>query len=450
MPSIAQIAQAMRSVFVERAALAARVAGFVQRQRELTGPRFVQLTVASFLAHPDAGYETLVGVASDYGVLISPQGLANRFDQRAVTLLELTLRAAMQQSLAADPAVLPLLNRFVAVSVEDSTVIALPDALADRFPGCGGNRNNAKAACKAQFRWELRSGRLEGPLLHEGRASDRAVTFRERVVEGTLRIRDLGYWQLDELKQDAEDGRFWLSRLKPGTALFVADGTRIELFELLTVDTPDQQEWAVQMGVRQKLDCRLIARRVAKEEQEARKRRTAKTAKRKGRSVSAAAEARCEWDVVVTNVPQELLSAEEVWVLLGVRWQIELLFKLWKSHGKLDVSRGVLPARVLCELYAKFIALLVQHWLLLAGCWQYANRSLVKASRVVRAWGERLFRALVDGESQRLETVLEAVIAAISRVRRQTRRKTEPGTWELLGGVPATETGEPTALHVFT
>jgi hypothetical protein len=424
----------MRSIFVERARIAARATSFVQRHRQLDGPQFVQIVVASFLAHPDASYETMLGVAAEHGVHLSPQGLANRFDQRALSLLELTLRATMQQALAADPVVLPLLDRFHAVCVEDSTIIALPDALAERFPGCGGNRNNAKAACKAQFRWELRSGRLDGPILHEGRAADRAVSFRERVAKGTLRIRDLGYWQLDDLKQDADDGRFWLSRLKPGTALFVADGTRTELRELLTVDTP-QQEWAVQIGVRQRLACRLIARRVSKEEQEARKRRTAKTAKRKGRKLTAAAEARCEWDVVVTNVPCEQLSADEVWILLSVRWQIELLFKLWKSHGKLDVSRGVLPTRVLCELYAKFIALLVQHWLLLAGCWQHADRSLVKAARVVRAWGERLFRALSD--EKRLEALLEDVVAAIGRVRRQTRRKAEPGTWQLLSGVPA-------------
>lgn len=435
MPSIAQIAQAMHAVFVERAALATRLADFVQRQRQLTGPQFVQLTVAGFLAHPDASYETLTAVASEQGIHISPQGLANRFDQRAVLLFEHTLRATLQQSLAADPAVLPLLDRFVAVSVEDSTVIALPDALADRFPGCGGNRNNAKAACKAQFRWELRSGRLDGPILHEGRAADRSVSFRERVAKGTLRIRDLGYWQLDDLKQDATDGRFWLSRLKPGTALFLADGSRTELLELLTADSPEQQEWAVQIGVRQKLACRLIARRVPKEEQEARKRRTAKTAKRKGRLLSAAAEARCAWDVVVSNVPPEVLSADEVWILLAVRWQIELLFKLWKSHGKLDVSRGVLPARVLCELYAKFIALLVQHWLLLAGCWQHGDRSLVKAARVVRAWGERLFRAL--GNKKRLKAILEDLVAAIGRARRQTRRKAEPGMWQLLGGTTA-------------
>lgn len=434
MPSIAQLAQTLRTIFHERAAIASRLSGFVQRHRQLSGPQFAQLVVAGFLAHPEASYETLVGVASGLGVQLSPQGLANRFDQRAVALLEHLLRDTFQHALAADPAVLPLLDRFVAVSVEDSTIISLPDALAPTFPGCGGNRNNARAACKLQFRWELRSGQLEGPIIQEGRAADRAVSFRERVAKGTLRIRDLGYWQLDELAQDDRDERFWLSYLKPGTALFLPDGTRSELLTLLQPDTPDQHEWAIALGVKQKIACRLLARRVPEDEVAARERRARKTAKRKHRAFSPAAQARCEWDVLVTNVPAEMLTTEEAWLLVSVRWQIELLFKLWKQHGKLDVSQGKLPERVLAELYAKLIALLLQHWLLLAGCWRHVDRSLVKAARVVRAWGERLFGALANGPH--LEALLSDLVAAIGRTRRQTRRKKEPATWQLLGGTP--------------
>lgn len=431
MPSIAQLAQAVRLIFQHRASIAARLHGLARRERLLSGPQFVQTLVGGFLADPHATYETLAEFAADLGAPVSPQALAKRVAQPAVATLADLLAATTQQVLAADPLAASLLARFAAVTVEDSTVIGLPDALADLFPGCGGNRNNAKAALKAQFRWELRSGRLEGPLLHEGRASDRAVSFRERVAKGTLRLRDLGYWQLEDLKRDSDDGRFWLMRLKPGTALFLPDGTRHDLLSLLATSSGNQAEWNVELGVQQRVKSRLFARRVSTEEVGKRQRRAAATAKRKGRTLSQAAETRCSWEVLVTNVPEEVLNAEEAWVLYGLRWQIELLFKLWKSHGGLDTSRGSEPERVMAELYAKFIALLVQHWLLLAGCWQHADRSLVKAARVVRRWAERLFRALNEGPG-RLEAVLEAMIAAIGRAGRQTRRKKEPGAWQLL------------------
>jgi hypothetical protein len=435
MPSIPQIVTAMQTVLCDQATDAARMHGLIRRHRRMSGAQFVQTVVGSFLAHPDATYETMVGVAADLGVTITPQGLEARFDPAAVACLHQVLAATMHQTMTADPAVLPLLDRFVAVEVQDSTTIALPDALADQFAGCGGSHGRVAAAVKAQFRWELRSGRLDGPLLQDGRASDRAVEFVRRAAPGTLRLRDLGYWHLDDLLQDAQDGRFWLTRPKPGTALTTIDGQRVALVDLLEAQTAEMLEVPIQLGARHRLPARLLARRLDPETVAARLRRVEQTARRKGRRVSATTRLLCAWEVLVTNLTAAQLRAHEAWILYGVRWQIELLFKLWKQSGKLDMSRGTQPARVLAELYAKFIGLVIQHWLLLAGCWQQADRSLTKAAKVVRAWAERLMRALTD--TTRLEHLVTDLVAAIQRAGRQTRRKKQPGTWQLLGGQPS-------------
>src|SRR4051812_30630081 len=67
-------------------------------------------------------------------------------------------------------------------------------------------------------------------------------------------------------------------------------------------------------------------------------------------------------------------------------WQIELIFKLWKQHMQIDHSVSQNPYRVLCELYIKLMAALVQHWIVLASpCWQLPNKSLVKANKVIAA-----------------------------------------------------------------
>lgn len=434
MPSIAQIASALQAVLITASQEAARTTGCFLRHRRFDGALLIQTLVATWLAHPDATYETMVGVAADLGVSITPQSLCERFTAPTAACLAQVLGVAVQQVMASEPATLPLLDRFAAVEIQDSTTIVLPDTLASEFQGCGGSRGRVAAACKAQFRWELRSGQLDGPILQDGRASDRSVSFRHRCREGCLRLRDLGYWHLDDLAQDDRDGRFWLSRFKPGTALFLEDGHRQELGELLAATTTETLDLCVHLGVKHRLSCRLLARRLPEEVAEQRSRRARSTAKRKGRPVSAATLALCSWDVSVTNLTAEQLSAAEAWVLLRVRWQIELLFKLWKQHGKLDSSRGTQPYRVLCELYAKLIGLLIQHWILLAGCWTQADRSLVKAARRVRAWAERVFRALADRE--RLEQLLADLIAAVQRAGRQTRRKTTLGTWQLLGGTP--------------
>jgi hypothetical protein len=145
-----------------------------------------------------------------------------------------------------------------------------------------------------------------------------------------------------------------------------------------------------------------------------------------------------DWTVYVTNVPAERLSREEAFVLGRARWQIELLFKLWKSGGRLDESRSADPWRVLCEVYAKLIALLIQHWILLVGCWQRPERSLTRAAQTVREHAICLVRAL--GRPARLREELQAIAACLGVGCHIATRKTRPSAFQLwrdpaLGGL---------------
>jgi hypothetical protein len=73
--------------------------------------------------------------------------------------------------------------------------------------------------------------------------------------------------------------------------------------------------------------------------------------------------------MLITNVPADLLTVSEVIVLQRARWQIERFFRLWKDGGKIDEWQGRTPWRMLCEIYAKVMTMLMQHWLLVLGTW---------------------------------------------------------------------------------
>ena len=175
MTSIAQLAQVLQSVLTDTANRAARSTGFIQRQRAFDGAQFVQALVGTYLEKPTATTEDFVDTLASLGSTISVQGFADRFTDTAVACLEQVFQAALQQLVLANPRAVPLFERFSALFIQDSTVIRLPDALASVWQGCGGNREHLNAAVKGLVRLELREGQLAGPLLLDGRASDRSA-----------------------------------------------------------------------------------------------------------------------------------------------------------------------------------------------------------------------------------------------------------------------------------
>ena len=117
-------------------------------------------------------------------------------------------------------------------------------------------------------------------------------------------------------------------------------------------------------------------------------------------------------------------------MLLRARWQIELLWKLWKQDGSLDAWRRKPPWRILCELYAKLLGLLIQHWLLLLGGFQEPHRSLVKAAKAVRS--HAILLAYAEACALTLDFVVEKIQCATRSGSRLNTRKTHPNTSQLL------------------
>jgi hypothetical protein len=240
----------------------------------------------------------------------------------------------------------------------------------------------------------------------------------------------LGFFDLRQYAAWDARGVYWLSRLLGHTALFWADGTRFELAPWLQSVDPARGEYAILLGAVTRIPCRLIVERVPAEVAAARRAALHDEAHRRQQPVSAAAWTWAGWTIYVTNAPAALLSLEEVLVLAQARWQIELLFKRWKSLGQVDEWRSGQPWRIMCEVYAKLIGLLMQHWLLVVGCWANVDRSLRKATATVQRYGRRLSGVWRAG--RRLETVLQKLVRALKRRCRINKQAYRPATYQLL------------------
>lgn len=431
MVTIAQVARVMQTVLGPVAERAARATGVVQRASKLTGARLVQTLVFGWLAQPQARLSQLVQTAATLGVTITEQGLDARFSAASADCLREVLEAAVQVVLAADPVAIPVLRRFTAVVVQDCTTIALPAALVAAWPGCGGSTPTAGAAAmKVSVRLDLATGQLRGPYVEAGRTNDHVTTVATTPLPpGALRLADLGFFSLDDLADQHAQGVLFLSRWQPGTAVAMPDGQRQDLLALLARTTTALLDQPVLLGARHRLPVRLLAVRVPQEVADQRRRRLRTTARDQGRTVSAARLALCAWTVLITNVPAAQLTVQEALVLTRARWQIELLFKCWKQQQQVDEWRTTNPWRILTEVYAKLLAVIVQQWLILVGCWHLPNRSVVKATQAIQ--GHALHLASAFDALSRLCQALQVVARCLATGRLNTRH-TAPNTVHLL------------------
>jgi len=406
MTSIPQVAEAIRRILTAEADQLAREVGFIQRERVLSGADFVQTLLLGWLQEPEIAYDGLTQVLGRREVSITASGLSQRFTPEAAALLQRVLERLSAEQLEVEAVDLPLLKQFTAVIVEDSSILVLPEELAQVWRGCGGSAGMSAAALKLFVRWDVLRGKLEGPALEQGRRNDkRGPLAVEDLPDGCLYVADLGFFGVQRLTQVAgrEAGRrgrrkrYFVSRYQTKTVLLTRSRHRIKLRGVLPQQVGQVVEFGALLGQVGRLPVRVIVQRVPKEVADERRERIRETAQAHGRQPDEEVLYLADWTIVLTNVPRKRLSTEQVLVILRLRWQIERLFRLWKEHGHIDEWRSKKPWRILCEVYAKLGAMLIQQWLTQLGCWQDPHRSMVKAAQVVRREAGQLMVALSIG-----------------------------------------------------
>lgn len=422
MTTIAELAETMQTLLTTTADELAQKTGFIQRKRKVSGAGFAQALAFGFMANPAATREEVNQAAASAGMELSTPGLDKRFSAKAAYFLDGLLAKAVEQVISNVPQAQSVLSQFNGVFIGDGSVVALPEALASVFRG---NNGADDAAVKLAVQWDIQGGDLALWLSDATVHDQRTGIINRCLPAGALRLNDLGFFNLETFAQDDAQGVFFLSRYKGGTLVYHPDGSPLELVRYLQQQGDAPLALDILLG-KERLPCRLIALPVAPEQVGKRRNHLQQTASRKQQPVSARALALAAWTLYVTNVPA--LAPEAVAVLGCTRWQIECLFKLWKGVGLLDQTRSHDPYRVWCELYAKLLALLVQHWLMLLGCWQRLNRSLHRAAQLIHKYAFALVAVLSD--LTRLVPVLQQVVQVMAQTCGLSKRAAHPLTFQ--------------------
>ena len=113
-----------------------------------------------------------------------------------------------------------------------------------------------------------------------------------------------------------------------------------------------------------------------------------------------------------------------------------MLFKRWKSQGLIATLSGSTEVRQMVRVWARLIAVLVQHWLVVACSWGDPTRSWGKVSEAIRAFVGRMIGALDD--LLELSSVINTLCAVVAKTCQRNKRE-KPGTVELLNDVSLLE-----------
>ena len=231
------------------------------------------------------------------------------------------------------------LSSFSDVWVQDGSSFAVHDALAEVF---GGRFTKIRPAavelhtCTSLFRDQV----LRAEVAPD-KDPERRFLPRPEELKGKLLLMDRGYQSLEYWEQVDAAGGFFLGRgknnLNPRIVRFrgvPGRGKRLEgkpLQEVLR-RLPRQRldldvEWDRPGGKILRLRVVLVWTRPKK-----------------------------AYLVLVTNVPQSRLTARDVAQVYRLRWQIELLFKEWKSHANLHEFSSACPALVEGLIWASLCA----------------------------------------------------------------------------------------------
>ena len=222
-----------------------------------------------------------------------------------------------------------LLGGFKRVLLQDSTTVSLPSGLSGAYAG-SVSRGEQKAVMRLQCIINIKTMHWLDIVLKPFTTNDQSASKNVLCLlkAGDLLIRDLGYFSMDVFKQIEQRQAFYISRLRYGVNLYNTKGELINWKQLCRqkgiIDKP------VLAGMKQKLKLRIVMIPLP-DQTVAEKVRKAKADRDKRLNHSQDYYLWLRYNVFITNVDDEQLAAKQIGQVYKVRWQIEIIFKSWKS-----------------------------------------------------------------------------------------------------------------------
>lgn len=394
---------------------------FIRRKGKVSAKSFLNL--CTFLGEDlcSASLPTLCAkLEANEKILISPQALSKRFNKEAVNFIKNVFYEMLNlqnEVLRSNGDILK--NNFNRITIVDATGFKLDDKHEKECKGSG-----VKSSVKIQLQYDLLTGEFIHCELKEGCYSDASYleTLQSTIQENDLILKDLGYLKALDLKIIDDRGAFYISRVKVNTILYRKEevtgygkkGNLVkrdlyipinikELLEPLTEgETIELNDIYIGNTAKNRTKCRLILTKLTEECKLKKEIRNKNSNDRSGKVI-----AKNKWwlslNCYMTNVPKEVLSEEKIYETYSLRWQVEIMFKIWKSLFKIHEVKKAGLERIQCFIYGRLIMLLLTSSIVFTArnlTYTTTGKELseIKSFGIVQQYSNELYKNIFKGK----------------------------------------------------
>ena len=386
----------------------ARDTQFVCREGKIDGALFFDLIVFHGENLKSQSLNDLsVSLKDRHNVEITKQSLHERFNKYALAFLKEALERMLKQQLYIGSS--QYFQSFKRILIKDSTCFQIDESLAKDYPGSGGGGSDASV--RIQFEYDILSGSINDlsvNAFNEQDAND-SLTSIELINDGDLILRDLAYMGLKVLQSAENRKAFYLCRPNPIVHIFEQqpDGDYqelnfVEIKGYMKSHGINCLEKQVYIGCKEKFKTRLVVYLLPEQEVVKRIRKGEQNNKKKGRKpLSKEYKARAALNLFVTNASPVQIPMENAWSFYRLRWQIELIFKIFKSVCSIEKVKKVKKHRLECYIYSKLV-LIILGWQIL---WPTARKLFLNEGKALS-----FFKASKTLLSRKLDELREIVM----------------------------------------
>lgn len=341
----------------------ARESGFIKRARKITAPTFVKALIKNTLPQR---HQSLIDLKADFlkfdNEQISKVAVHNKFNSSAVVFMYSLLNQFLTDKLSELSSKINSNKFFRKINIKDSSKFKLPLSFLEKYPSYG-SFNKQASLMNLQFEYDILSGHWNCIELTQATRNDQrdSKETRNRIKEAELYIRDLGYITINYLTAVCKANAYFLNRLpKIGVYLYEQGKYKVidwkKLDKQMKSEATPVKELEVYIGQKEKIKCRLIITPVPNQEVSKRIRKASQGGKRKkGYNLSDEYKIKAKYNLFITNIPENEMDSRQVIDAYKLRWQIELIFKTWKSNLQIHEMKPVKTERMECQLLAKLI-----------------------------------------------------------------------------------------------